>query len=352
MLNPSSGNSNFKDLAGNLLPIGAYSGQFVTSGGSSNPNQNCQPEDVTDIYGYSVAKMVQYRQSSVAAATENPTGIFFFCSVLQPTNIVLQSAKLEVPSSSVKTCNLQNSYGGIWMFSEPLSSQSLLDASYPAGMYKITVSSSSGNQSAQVNMPNMALTPIPHFSNYTEAQSIDPAADFTLQWDAFNSTSTNDMQQIEISDENNTMIFFAPNDCAGIDLPLSKHSIVLTNGLLKAGKTYTASLQFYHFETSSAALFSGQGMGGSVVARMTEMVLKTKGGTEPNVNPPRFLSIRTVPNNNIQIQISATAGKNLILETSPALGSNWTTLLTTNSPTGEINIQLERGKVGFFRAKH
>jgi len=203
-----------------------------------------------------------------------------------------------------------------------------------------------------VSLPNLTATPIPHFSNYSEAQSIDATLDFTLQWDAFNSSSTNDMQQIEISDEDHSTIFFAPNDCSGLKLPLSMHSVVLTNGLLKAGKTYTATLQFFHAESSTTTLFSNQSFGGSMVGRMTEMVLKTKGGTQPVVNAPRFLSIRPTSNNTFQIQISATAGKELILETSSALGSGWTTILTTNSPSGEVNVQLGGGKMGFFRAKH
>jgi hypothetical protein len=296
--------------------------------------------------------MIQYRQSSSAMPSEVPTGIYFFASLMQPTNTVLQSVKVEVPMNPIKTVSLQTSFGGVWMYNEPFSSQSLLDASYPAGNYKITATSTSGTQSAQINMPNVSLTPIPHFSNYAEAQSIDPAADFTLQWDAFNSSSTNDMQQIEITDESKTVIFFAPNDCTGLNLPLSKHSIVLTNGLLKPGKTYTATLQFSHLEASVSPLFSNQGMGGCMVMRMTEMTLKTRGGSQPVITAPQFLSIRSASNNMVQMEISATAGVDMHLEISTALGAGWTTILTTNSPTGKVNLQFERGKTGFFRARH
>jgi hypothetical protein len=123
-----------------------------------------------------------------------------------------------------------------------------------------------------------AFPPTPELLNHGAAQTIDPAAAFTLEWNAFVGADATSFIGLDIMDQEGDTVFFAPNECTNLELASTATSIVIPAGTLQAGRVYELILSFYRLTDSSEdpgssiSLFAAHG-------GTTETTIRTLGGT-------------------------------------------------------------------------
>ena len=129
---------------------------------------------------------------------------------------------------------------------------------------------------ATLNLPSDAYPNAPHITDFTAAQSLNPAADFTLTWDAFAGGTADDLVTLFVFDGNNQVFNTNP-----IPLPSNSPTIngtatsfVLPKNTLQANKTYNSQLWFTNYTTLDTTSFPGaKGATGYYIA--TNFTIKT-----------------------------------------------------------------------------
>lgn len=138
---------------------------------------------------------------------------------------------------------------------------------------------------ATLNLPADAYPNAPHLTNFTAAQTINPAGDFTFTWDAFVGGSSSDHITLFIFDGNNQVFHTNP-----VPLPSTAPllngtatSFALPKNTLLANKTYQGQLWFTNYTTLDTTKFPGAtGAAGYYVA--TNFTIKT--GASVDTSPP------------------------------------------------------------------
>lgn len=357
-LNPTANSAaNFRDVAGNYLASGTYSGTFITGTGGStnNPGTNSPCETgAGQVSGFTVYKMVSYVQTAANSVTIDPQdGAMFGLGVIMPDTAGLTAAKLTLPNGTATNIAAiaamppftTNAYATTY---DTKATQALLDQAYPSGNYKVDINAAlSGSASVSLT----AYPPIPQIANYPQAQAIDPNADFTVQWNAFTGAGTYDGINISITDTNSgETVFSAPDECATpkIELAVTATSIKIPKGTLTAGKNYELRLSFYHTESYMVALTTGS-YGNSALSKHTTMTIKTTGGTV-TLAAPQFSQVRRSSAGVLEFQLSCMTQRSVVIESSVDL-KEWSTVLTTNAPAANITVDLPAGPKSFFRAR-
>ena len=191
-LNPSGGGgSGFRDVSGNSLPFDTYTGSFTTG---------------TTMYGrdvnyYVVGKYQTFFQTNTAAPVLYTNQPYFFFSFVYPFSAFgLVNATVTLPGGGSRNL-LPFGYLDFFGFTDSFASQSALNAAYPTGNYKLSISAAhEGIHSAMLPLGLDAYPNPPRVSNYTAAQAVNPAADFALTWDAMIGGTANDYTQVRIYD--------------------------------------------------------------------------------------------------------------------------------------------------------
>ena len=317
-------NSGFMDLAGNPLVPFNNTGSFTTGSGTGCTAQT---------NGFSITKNADYVQTSDAAPSLSPDpGPTFGAFLSPPAGSSITGATVTLPNATAKT--LTNFFGTFFFF-ESFGSVAGLDAAYPSGNYTATVQRSAGGpQSAIVSLPTTAWPPVPRISNYTAAQSINPAASFVLNWDSFTGAGAQSGLSLTIWDGANT-IFQTTDPCTGPTVPATSTLITIPANTLSAGKTYTGRLTFSNttgFDTNSIpGIFVS-----AMLSRTTEFTLTTIGGTQPT--PPRFTQVNIAGNGALQLQLTGPTNAPITIDVSTNLTA-WTQLFSTNAPSGTVQFQ-------------
>lgn len=136
-----------------------------------------------------------------------------------------------------------------------------------------------------LNLPADAYPNAPHITNFTAAQAVNPAADFTFTWDAFAGGTTDDLITLFIFDGNNQVFHTdaipLPSDSPHLDGTAT--SFTLPKNTLLANKSYQAQLWFQNFTTLDTMSFPGAtGAAGFYAA--TNFTIKT--GAAVDTTPP------------------------------------------------------------------
>lgn len=138
---------------------------------------------------------------------------------------------------------------------------------------------------ATLNLPADAYPNAPHITNFTAAQAVNPAADFTFTWDAFAGGTTSDLITLFIFDGNNQVFHTNPVPLPSSDPLLNgtATSFTLPRNTLQANKTYQGQLWFTNFTTLDTTSFPGAtGATGYYIA--TNFTIRT--GTAVDTGPP------------------------------------------------------------------
>lgn len=296
---------SFKDVAGNTLADGMLGGLFTTGGGGGTP---CEDGMAVRPNFFFVSKEVSHVQASSAAPAPGGDPVAMFGSFFTPAaGVNVSAASVRLPGGEVR--NLTGVFGRYFL-SAPAESESALNTAFPAGNYtaSITVGGSTGN----LAIPMVAAPPVPQCANFVAAQAVDPAAAFTLQWNAFTGATGNDRLEISIQDNQGNTVFQAPDECAQPPRPLAATatSVTLSAGLLQAGKTYDVELRFMKVGTlANSATPAFEGTAG--FAKVTHFTLKTTGGASDSVIIKAF---RLPVDNRFEVDVEAGASQTVFLE--------------------------------------
>ncbi len=360
-LNPTSSPfGNFKDLAGNELPVNVFAGSFSTAGGSTTTNSppSASPSDychsgVTNEPGngaYTLFKTVNYVQTNNAAPVIDPELGATFASFLNPrTNQSYSSASITIPGGSTRS--LSNFFGSYYFLYQTFPSQAALDAAFPNGLYHFTGQVSGGGQvGANITLPENSYPPVPQVLNLAELQGMNPNADFTLRWNPFTAAGQYDMISLEIHNQTDSEVFYAPDFCLPRPLPNTATSIVIPAGTFKTSGQFEGTLRFSRL----AALDTNSIPGSSGVAGIAVSTsFGFQVGSTNQTSAPKWTGFHRNSDNSVDLQLSGPANKTYIIEASSNL-TQWTAILTTNSPSGSVNYhdaQAGLTPYRFFRAR-
>jgi Bacterial Ig-like domain len=339
----------FKDQSGTALLAINNSGTFTTGSGSSS-NNGCNGGTSTNsnrgtISVYKSLRYVQTSASAPALDTDNP--VFFAASVIGPKTNPVSQATLQLPSGATKTLT---GFAGSFFVLDQFSSQAELDASYPAGAYKITVQFASGTGTVILNLTGNG-PPTPQIVNFAQAQNFDPTADFALQWLPFTGAAPNDTIVLSLSDS--ITDFVAPDLCVPRPLKNTDTSILVPKNTFGAGTEIDGSLIF-----NSGSSFDTNSIPGVIAfagyTKQTTFKLLQGGGTPPT-QPELMNLVRQPQTGLVTLQVKAQLGASLVVEASDDL-TTWTTV-ATGSPaagTGVLDVSDSAASTSshrFYRAK-
>lgn len=212
--------NGFSDLAGNTLNPGNNAGFFTvaTGGGTGTCEGGLTERKDTFLIGRSIS----YDQATagapvIAPATDVEDPAASFIASVSPVNVSLTKAEVVIPGGARKT--LASAFT-VYFFHQVFTNETELNAAYPNGGYTADLTLSGGSKAAVT--VNLGAGPnVPHCSNFTPAQAIDPAANFVLSWDALTGATANDYIEITIKDPLGNIILHLPDPCATPPKPLA-----------------------------------------------------------------------------------------------------------------------------------
>ncbi len=344
-LNPTTVLSLFKDVAGNKLPTGVFTGTFTTE--ESGVVDPCNPEPDYSRGVIGVGKFLDYEQTgpqTVVPAAEEPA--MFYASIVNPTNNPIATATLQVPGGATLTLSNMPFSTAMYAYGD-YAGKAALDADRPFGLYKLNATRQNGaTLSPNIDTTTLAWPPTPEILNYTEAQSIDETADFLLRWKGIPNQSQNQTVSVGITAAP-SFSWIAPDECKKHYLTNNNTAVLIPANTLAKATTYTVSLTFM----SMGAVDTNTVPDFSIMAQATvslHLTIKTKGGTP--ATGPKFTKFELQPNNNLLLEIQGEPLTVWRLERANDLGG-WTlealvTILPSGTATQSVPLS---GSRGFFR---
>lgn len=345
-LNPSGPPALFKDAADNALAADIYAGSFTTS----NTNDLCNQEPVYDPRGsFSMFWQVTYVQTGNGAPIEDTNSLpSFFAFLNSPTNNPVSTAVVGIPGGS--SIELTNFFGTTFFNSDEYASQALLDTSRPPGSYTLHVNrAGGGSQSLTLGHQVGDWPPSPQIVNLPALQSADPTVDVVVHWNGFTGAGTGDSISFTLTLVNE-LIYSAPDPCVPIVLEKTATSITLPKGLLVAGRTYDASLHYFHFAFETNTIPDIIAFAG--VSKDLNFTIVTGGGgvsaKSPTIGSPNLIG------NQLQFQVTgASPGQSIQLQESATMQSgSWSTIQTIAAdPSGAASFTIPATPTGsrFYR---
>ncbi len=351
-LNPDDGLLALESEEGVPLPEEIYSGSFTTGEGG---DPGCDPNPVPTGWGtYGINRHAVYVQNSADDPVPDEDTPFAFMASVVPASGdggVIEGSVTRPDGGSSELEVLP--FGGSAYLFEQFNTEAALDAAFPVGNYTLRFEQEDLPERV-VAMSLPAFPPIPVVANFTESQSVNPAADFTLRWNAFTGANPDhDVIDLTITDGAD-VVFSAPDPCVPRELPVTATSIVIPAGTLGPGKTYRVDLVFGRQGYFSTNTFENM-FGSSAVSRLTSLTLRTTGGGEEPL-PARFTGYTLLPNGNPELTFTGSPGRAYVVQRSASIvAESWDTMGTvTTDATGEGTFEdplgAARGPVAFYRA--
>src|SRR5580765_1072109 len=164
------------------------------------------PANAADVLLYGVQKGQLYVQSTPDLAELAPENPYVFEAYVEGTGQgEIYSVFLTKPGSSASSIiGSGTSYYTRVVFSGLNAMNSL----YRSGTYRFDFDSENDFFGiAYVNLNGDTYPPAPHVTNYTAAQTINPAASFAVQWDPFTGGTTDDTVELYVYDETDAVIY-------------------------------------------------------------------------------------------------------------------------------------------------
>jgi hypothetical protein len=130
-------------------------------------------------------------------------------------------------------------------YSEDFPSSTAMYSHVPCGRYEVLIDPLSDSlNSCLVKLGAERIFPVPHLTNWSEAQSIDPAQPFTLKWAAFTGATAHDYVLLMIEDSTGEYVVRTPDEFEPGVLPGTTRSITIPAGTLDYGRTYLVNVIF------------------------------------------------------------------------------------------------------------
>jgi len=342
-LNPTAGGpNNFRDKVGN--PLAMVQGSFSTGTGGGGPVDPCDGGNGLDSGFGSVQKVTSYRQAGNSAPVlEVPLPAALLGSYRAAPQQTVTAVSITGPAG---TATLQNTFG-FFVYNAEFVTPAALDAAAPAGNYTINAT---GAGSAVLALGAAASVPAPRLNNLSEMAAMNAAQAFTLQFGAFAGAGPGDSITISIASTDGASEFSAPNQCKGIELPVTATSLVIPANTFKAGQTLRGSISFSRFSFNTNAIPNTSVSAG--VTATTNFELTLGGGGQPS--QPRFTGMTRNPNGTIRYTITGDAGTTVVIQGTErfAQATQWTPVSTNllAGGTAEFTVDPANPAKRYFRA--
>jgi len=180
----------------------------------------------------------------------------FFVSVHPKFPGGVRDALLHLPRKGTRA--VDTDYLDFLEHNENFPTRALADKKFPAGPYAVDFNTlSQGHMSESLRMVAEPRFPIPHLTNWTEAQTIDSTAPFTLQWESFTGVTSNDFVLVGIRDDAGVYVLQTPESFEAGVLSGTATSYEIPPNTLNPGERYLAELVFgktarYNVDASSS----------------------------------------------------------------------------------------------------
>jgi hypothetical protein len=175
----------------------------------------------------------------------------------------------------------------LWSWTDRSWSQSDFDTFHPAGDYYIKLNTANdGVRTNRVTLSGSTYPPAPRISNYAAAQNIDPASDFTVQWNAIPGARATDLITFTVMDATNrtgTVFQTGTFPDAPSALDGTRTSVTLPAGTLAAGRVYLARLRYDRIVSVDRTSYPGE-VGFAAYFASTDFYLSTV-GADSNTAP-------------------------------------------------------------------
>jgi hypothetical protein len=308
---------------------------------------------VPDVLAYYVTKLEAFLQLDATNIVLNANAGPFnaFLGIIQSSLGMVPIATVTLPTGAVKGLPWGSSAIEI-RSQESFPSQASFDAAYPPGNYDFALYGlHDGLRFPVLSMPPPVYPDPPHVSNFAAAQSLNPLAAFTLQWDAIPGGTTDDTLWVVITDTNGNPVFstpYPPMDLAG-SLKGTATSVVIPTNTFQFGHAYVGTITFFRTTSVNTTDYPGA-VGVTVVGVQTWFPLAMASAL-PVLSQPTKLS-----STQFSFQLSGFAGQDytILASTNVSLPmSNWFPVLTTNLSTNPAFIEDNQAtnQQRFYRVK-
>lgn len=312
-----------------------------------------------DVSFYLVAKGQVFTQTASGPPVLKLNPARFSSLVgLAATNAVTNATVQALPGGPANALALQAGGSGTigtrdqFTFSAKYATISALDAAYPDGNYKCVIQAAhDGMQTATLAL-NGDTYPAsdPYIINFTAAQTIDPAAGFTLTWPPFSGGTANDFILVSISDSLAFVRFSTPDPGQPGSLNGTATSLVIPANTLPGGALLTGTLLFIKVAARDPTSYPGV-LGFAAYYKQTQFNL----GTVAAPAPPRLDVSRTNAVGPVQLLLSGQAGQRYAIDASTNLPAGpWLALFTNTANGGQfifIDTQFASMPSRFYRAR-
>ncbi len=255
----------------------------------------------------------------------------------------LAGLSLRTPGGRTEAMEL-DPLAGLFVWYEGAVSAQALNLRYGAGTYRFTLHSLiSGDTSFTVPLAPDDYPPAPRLLNFTAAQAVDPAREFTLEWNAFTGEGER-LIGLELARAETFEVVWAAHPLPG---DATTHRIPA--GVLAPETRYRLNLWFTRYThaapTADPPAFAG-------FESFTEVPLRTvQPGGSPQV---RFTTWRRLPDGGLELTLEGPPGARLTLQGAEGVTGPWTALETRPAAGITATFVVPAGQLGarrFFRAR-
>ena len=218
-------------------------------------------------------------KSRTARQTDNSgpvldAGVEFHLKVKPDDDSLLNSFSLRLPNG--QTLMIPNDPEDGWGYRASADSQSALNAQFPNGDYQLTVNTAhDGTHTITVPLTGDAYPAAPKVVNFDAAQSINPALDFQVNWEALSGGTATDWILFQVRDEQDNDVFSTGElgkDAVYLDGRAT--GVVIPRGTLQPGGTYYCELMFFKVTGLDTTSYPGT-LGIAGYRAQTELTIHT-----------------------------------------------------------------------------
>jgi hypothetical protein len=328
--NPANG-----EIYGTPTDAGTFNFTVQVTDGENTTNKQFSltiSNALPDVLAYYVTKLEAFQQLDATNIVFNTNAGPFnaFLGIVQSSLGMVPIATVILPTGTVK--GLPWGSSAIEMRSqESFPNQASFDAAYPPGSYAFGLYGlHDGLRFPVLSMPTPVYPNPPHLSNFAAAQSLNPLAAFTLQWDAIPGATTDDNLWVFITDATGNPVFstpYPPMDLAG-SLKGTATFVVIPTNTFQLGHAYVGTITFFRTTSVNTTGYPGA-VGVTVVAVQTWFPL-AMASASPLLSEPAKLS-----DTQFSFHLSGIAGQNYTVQYSTTL-TDWNTLYVTNAPVNSF----------------
>jgi hypothetical protein len=243
-----------------------------------------QALQAADVTSYFVRKGLVYEQTSSGAPVGDPFNPGAFIARVEADTSAITSVNLSTPSTIFTQVPVDIT-GERYEFTIP-GTMDDLNVFFPAGAYAFTLNDGETVVSLDL-IAGAAPTAIPQVLNFTAAQSIDAAANFTLNFSPFTGAAAGDRYEFEVFDFDGSILFSTSG---------SGTSLVIPSGTLLTDETYDARLRFVHSVDTDTTSIPGATGSAGYYAENQFSISTGEGGGGDDTTPPTL--VFTSPTNN------------------------------------------------------